>query len=214
MTDVLEGVQRTYRSPALLGLGVTALVLVGGATLWVSLDQFLDGRWLPGAVTLLSGVVLGELTGEVFVRPRVSATPAGVELVNPFRTVLVPWHEIRGVETQLALQIVVDGRKHASFAATGNRQPQGSVIGGIVSRRLTPGGGGSPYGPSPQTRLTAPLECRLFIDEGLAAWRSTRRGDGEDDAPVRITWHQRWLLAFAASVVLLAAASAALIASS
>ena len=100
-TVVLDVVHRTYRSPSLLVLGVL------GARPRRRPRRLGVGRPVPrrplaraAAVTLLWGVVLGRAVGEVFLRPTGHGHPAGVELVNPFRTVLVPWEEIRGVETR------------------------------------------------------------------------------------------------------------------
>jgi hypothetical protein len=134
----------------------------------------------------------------------------------------VPWEEVRGVETELALQIVVDGGRHSSFAATGKRR--GNARGGRFGRR----------GPTPGDQpsldqllkagvaagaITPPVECKLFIDAGMSEWRertgrplaqsleeqwaSLERPDGAP--PAVVTWHRPWLLAFAVPAVLLIA---------
>src|SRR5437763_925215 len=108
MDAVLDVVHRTYRSASLLVLGVIGLAFVGGLAVWVVADEARRGHWLLAGAAFLSGVVLAELVVEVFLRPRVATTSEGVVLVNPFRSVLVPWEEIRDVETDLVLQIVVD----------------------------------------------------------------------------------------------------------
>ena len=222
---MIDVVHRTYRSTSLLVLGVLGLVFVIGLAVWVLVDE-------PGAATgsspsprFLWGVVLAELVGEVFLRPRVTTTPEGVVLVNPFRTVVVPWEEVRAVETELALQIVVDGGRHASFAATGKRAPSPAAR---ALRRPTPGveppldqllKAGMAEGALPP-----PVECKLFIDASMNEWRertgrplsqtleeqwaAVERPDGEP--PASITWHRPWILAFAAPAVLLIAVTIAL----
>src|SRR5689334_24028719 len=130
MDGVIDVVHRTYRSTSLLVLGVLGLAFVVGLAAWVVVDEVTRGRWLVAVAALLWGVVLTELVVEVFLRPRVTTTREGVVLVNPFRTVVVPWEEVRGVETELALQIVVDGGRHSSFAATGNRRSSAAARGG------------------------------------------------------------------------------------
>src|SRR3954468_22850381 len=130
------GAHRTYRSPALLGIGGVGLALVVGLAAWVVVDELSRRHWLVAVAAFLWGVVLTELVVEVFLRPRVTTTREGVVLVNPFRTVAVPWEEVRGVETELALQIVVDGGRHSSFAATGKRAGSQNVRG---RRRPTAG---------------------------------------------------------------------------
>jgi PH (Pleckstrin Homology) domain-containing protein len=225
MDVVIDVVHRTYRSASLLVLGVLGLVFVVGLAAWVLVDELSRGRWLVAVAAFLWGVVLAELVGEVFLRPRVTTTRQGVVLVNPFRTVVVPWEQIRGVETELALQIVVDGGRHSSFAATGNRRPsRGALLGG---RRQPPGGEQSldqllKAGVAAGA-LTPPVECKLFIDAAMNEWRqrtgrrmqtleeqwaALERPDGEP--PALITWHRRWLLAFAVPTVLLVAVTLAL----
>jgi hypothetical protein len=221
MDVVIDVVHRTYRSASLLVLGVLGLVLVVGFAAWTLVDELGRGHWLVAAAAFLWGVVLGELVGEVFLRPRVTTTREGVVLVNPFRTVVVPWEEVRGVQTELALQIVVDGGRHSSFAATGKRR--GNARGGLFRRR----------GPAPGVEpsldqllraggadgtITPPLECKLFIEAGMNEWRE-RTGrpwaqSVEQPAPLKrpdgarstaIIWHRPWFLAFAVPVALLIA---------
>jgi len=224
MDLVIDVVHRTYRSTSLLVLGVLGLVFVIGLAAWVIVDEAGRGHWLVAVAAFLWGVVLTEVVAEVFLRPRVTTTREGVVLVNPFRTVAVPWEELRGVETELALQIVVDGGRHSSFAATGKRA--GSNARG--RRRPAPGSQ-----PSLDQQLKAgvaageippPVECRLFIDQGMNEWRertgrprsqtlqeqwaAVERPDGE--SPAVITWHVPWLVAFAVPAVLLIAVTIAL----
>jgi hypothetical protein len=220
---VLDVVHRTYRSSSLLLMGVIGLVLVIGLALWVVVDELGRGHRLVAVAAFLWGVVLSELVVEVFLRPCVTTTPEGVVLVNPFRTVLVPWEEVRGVETELALQLVVDGGRHSSFAATGTRRPSANT------RGLR-----GPRGPEPSLdtqlkagiaagALTPPVECKLFIDAGMTEWRErTGRPPSQtleeqwaalerpDGAPLaRVEWHWGWIVAFSVPTVLLVAVSIA-----
>jgi hypothetical protein len=220
MDLVIDVVHRTYRSTSLLILGVLGLVFVIGLAAWVLVDEAGRGHWLVAVAAFLWGVVLAEVVGEVFLRPRVTTTREGVVLVNPFRTVVVPWEEVRAVETELALQIVVDGGRHASFAATGKRAASPTAR---ARRRPT-------HGVEPpldqllkagiaEGAIPPPVECKLFIDAGMNEWRertgrplsqtpeeqwaAVERPDGEP--PAAITWHRLWLLAFAVPAVLLIA---------
>jgi len=223
MDVVLDVVHRTYRSTSLLVLGVIGLVFVVGLAGWVVVDEVQRGHRLVAVAAFLWGVVLTELVVEVFLRPRVTTTREGVVLVNPFRTVHVPWEEVRGVETELALQIVVDGGRHSSFAATGNRRGWANARGGLPGRRRPPG-------PEPSLdqllkagSITPPVECKLFIDMGMNEWRERSgrrrqtleeewaaldRRDGEP--PAVASWHRGWILAFAVPAVLLVAVTVAL----
>lgn len=228
MDGVIDVVHRTYRSTTLLVVGALGLAFVVGLAAWVVVDEVARHHWLVAVAALLWGVVLTELVVEVFLRPRVTTTREGVVLVNPFRTVVVPWAEVRGVETELALQVVVDGGRHSSFAATGNRRSSANARGGLPGRRRPPGQepsldqllrSGAAAGA-----LTPPLECKLFIDAGMNEWRertgrqrmqtleeqraALERPDGEP--PARISWHWLWLVAFAVPAVLLVAVTVAL----
>jgi Bacterial PH domain len=227
MDVVIDVVHRTYRSTSLLvvgGLGLALVVVLAG---WVLVDELGRGHWLVAAAAFLWGVVLAELVGEVFLRPRVTTTREGVVLVNPFRTVVVPWEQIRGVETELALQIVVDGGRHSSFAATGKRR--GNARSGLFGRRRPASGDQPSLDQLVKTgiaagAITPPVECRLFIEAGMNEWRertlrppvqtaeeqraSLERPDRAP--PAVITWHHPWLLAFAVPAVLLVAVTLAL----
>jgi Bacterial PH domain len=228
MDVVIDVVHRTYRSASLLVLGVLGLVFVVGLAAWVLVDELSRGRWLVAVAAFLWGVVLAELVGEVFLRPRVTTTRDGVVLVNPFRTVVVPWEEVRGVETELALQIVVDGGRHSSFAATGSRRGPGSARSRLFGRR-GPAPGDEPSldqllkAGGAAGAITPPVECKLFIDAGMNEWRERtgrprtqtleeqwamlERPDGEP--PAMILWHRPWLLAFVVPAVLLIAVTIA-----
>jgi Bacterial PH domain len=229
MDVVLDVVHRTYRSSSLLVLGVLGLVFVGGLAAWALVDELGRGHWLVAVAAFLWGVVLSALVGEVFLRPRVTTTREGVVLVNPFRTVQVPWEEVRGVQTELALQIVVDGGRHSSFAATGKKRPPGNARDRLLGRRQPVPGGEPSLDQLLKAGVAAgaippPVECKLFIEAGMNEWRertgrrrmqtleeqraALERPDGEP--PAVITWHRRWLLAFAVAAVLLVAVTLAL----
>jgi hypothetical protein len=214
MGVVLAGVNRTYRPTSLLALGVAGLVLVVGLSIWVAVDEMNHAHPLIAVAALLWGLVIGELIAEAFLRPRVTTTAEGVELVNPFRTVVVPWEEIRGVDTDLALQIVVDGGRHTSFAATGNRRASAKAR-GLIGRRSDVPGQPSLEQLVKAGRITPPVECKLLIDTGMAAWREGRARPsseaGEVSAhPVRVTWHRGTIVALVVSVLVLVVVTVAL----
>jgi hypothetical protein len=144
---------------------------------------------LAAVAAALSATLVGLLIVELFLRPAVSTTPAGVVLVNPFRTVVVPWAAVRAVKTEYALQILTDHGGHTSWAATGRRGSSVLVRGLRGSRQTGPpsvtqllwgsgAGGGVP----------APVECWLFIEAGLGEWqaasaRTTTSARGSEPRP-------------------------------
>jgi Bacterial PH domain len=168
-----DDVHRTYRSISLRGIGGGGVVLAVVLAVWVVVDEAGKGQWLVAATAALWGIVIGLLIAEVFLRPAVSTTWEGVVLVNPFRTVVVPWAAVRGVETELALQILTDSGRRTSWAATGKRSSS-ALIRGMRARReaaspamtelLRQSGFGS-------RGVTAPVECKIFIEAGLSEWR-------------------------------------------
>jgi hypothetical protein len=169
-----DGVHQTYRSVALGVLGSAGGVLGVVMAVWVLVDEAGRGQWLQALAAALWAVLLGMLVVEVFLRPAVSTTPEGVVLVNPFRTVVVPWAAVRGVETEYALQILTVGRSRASWAATGRRGPSRLLRGQRASDQVGPPsmaalirGSGSPDGIAP------PAECKMFIEAGLGQWRES-----------------------------------------
>jgi hypothetical protein len=169
-----DAVHQTYRSVALGVLGSAGGALGVVMAVWVLVDEAGRGRWLPALAAALWAVLIGMLVVEVFLRPAVSTTPEGVVLVNPFRTVVVPWAAVRGVETEYALQILTDGRRHTSWAATGRRGSSRLLRGQRASGQAGPPsmadlirGSGSPDGIAP------PVECKMFIEAGLGRWRDS-----------------------------------------
>lgn len=207
-----DGAHPTYRSPSLLATGVTGLALVGVLGLWVVVDELRHDRVHEALVVLLWAALVAELLVEACLRPAVSATDAGVVLVNPFQTVRVAWADVRGLETRLALQVLVDGGKHTSWAATGSRRAdrraQGTPRRGLRGplRRdswLTEvADTGTP--PPPKT---PPEACRVFIEAGRVAWEERTRGSDGAAPPVagssrRVGWHRVPILAVAGTAVL------------
>lgn len=71
------------------------------------------GRFLPWAVALAAA------GWAVFVRPAVIVDDDGVTLVNPLRTVQVPWTALINVTTKYAMTLYTPGGKYVAWAAPG-----------------------------------------------------------------------------------------------
>jgi Bacterial PH domain len=215
-----DGVHRTYRSLSLRGIGGVGFVLAVVLSVWVLTDEVGRRHWLVAIAAGLWGVVLAVLIVEVFLRPSVATTPEGVVLVNPFRTVVVPWAAVRGVETELALQILTDDGKHTSWAATGSRSSSLRARGLRGQRGALAFSSRSPSmtellkAQASADGITPPVECRLFIELGLQEWRvRTARAPvppAEESPPPRLAWHRGFLVALAVPAVLLLAATIAI----
>jgi hypothetical protein len=130
----------------------------------------------------------------------------GITLVNPFRSILVPWAALVNVDTRYALTLITPGRSYASWAA-----PAPGIWGGRNARpEDLQGLPGSSYGPGSSVR---PGDLKT-TDSGEAArivrtrWQelidSGRLEQGRaETTPVTVTFH--W--AAIAAVVLLAGLS-------
>lgn len=237
MTD---GVHRTYRPMVLRGIGGAGVVLAVVLAIWVLMDEAGRGHWLVAVAAALWGILVAMLITEVFLRPAVSTTPEGVILVNPFQTVVVPWAAVRGVETALALQILTDDGRHTSWAATGKRSSSALVRGMRAKRQAESPSMTELIRASGATGgITAPVECKIFIDAGLSEWRvataraaaapthvepgvgvpatvtgttwgSETGSPAAGSAATRVDWHRRWVLAIALLAALLLAVTLAM----
>jgi Bacterial PH domain len=213
-----DGLHRTYRPPALLGIGGIGAILAVFFAGWVAVDELGRHHWMVAVAAALWGLLIAALIVEVFLRPAVATTDQGIVLVNPFRTVVVPWSQVRGVETELALQILTDTGRHTSWAATGNRNAwvrgRRRRADHVLGAPWGASGGGSPstaelLRTGGARAITPPVECKIFIDAGLQAWQGSREKPAGTGEP-RAGWHRHWLLAVAAVAVALAAVTIAL----
>jgi hypothetical protein len=227
-----DGVHRTYRSLALQAIGGTGIVLAVGLAIWVVVDEAGKGHWLVMAAAALWGSLIGLLIVEVFLRPAVSTTAEGVVLVNPFRTVVVPWAGVRGVETELALQILTDSGLRTSWAATGKRNSS-VLLRGMRAKReqSSPALAELLRASGYSGGITPPVECKLFIEAGLSDWqlataRAAATASRTQTAPslpvdspapaaaspgvTRAIWHRRSALAIAVPAVFLLAVTLAM----
>lgn len=94
----------------------TALVVVPAALIAVS-TLIAPSAHTPAIVL---GAALAALLGwTIFWRPRLTVTPAGLVVVNPWRTHRVGWGELVDVQTRFMLTLVTAGRRIEVFAAPG-----------------------------------------------------------------------------------------------
>lgn len=68
------------------------------------------------AAALCGCLGLTALGYALYWRPRLEVHPDGVRLVNPARTVAVPWGRIVDVRTRFAVTVATENRAHSSFA--------------------------------------------------------------------------------------------------
>jgi hypothetical protein len=91
---------------------------------WALVAGFVAAHWFAsGAAAGLEAVPLGlaaaYLVWLVFWDPHLSVGPRGVDVVNPFREIDVPWEALVDVSTQYALTLVTPRGRFRAWAAPG-----------------------------------------------------------------------------------------------
>lgn len=105
----------TYRPRSRYVSTIASWAVIAGLT---AARGFEDGT---GAVlrALPLAIGLGLLAWLVFWHPRVEVSDEGVTMVNPLRTVTVPWAALINVETQYSLTLVTPHGRYRAWAAPG-----------------------------------------------------------------------------------------------
>lgn len=128
----------------------------------------------------------------VFWHPRVDVTDEGVVLVNPLRTVHVPWASLIDVQTQYSLTLVTPTGNHRAWAAPGPGRHQVLTAGrdelAGVSRQARDSRGAVAIGdlPSAPSGQVAALVRRRW--EHLVENEQVPLGVA-DDTPVTTRWN-------------------------
>ena len=128
----------TYRPRSRYVSMIASCVVIAGLT---AARGFEDGPTAVLRALPLALGFLGLLAWLLFWHPRVDVTDEGVTLVNPLRTIRVPWAALINVETQYALTLVTPDGRHRAWARTGTGPPRGG------HRRQRRAGGHVPHRP-------------------------------------------------------------------
>lgn len=190
----------TYRPRSRYVSTIASWAVIAGLT---AARGFEDGstavlRALPLAV------FLGLLAWLAFWHPRVEVSDDEVTLVNPLRTIHVPWAALINVETQYSLTLVTPGGSYRAWAAPGPGRHAVVTAGNDelagVSRMARDSRGAVAIGdlPSaPSGRVAALVRRRwehLVESEQLAAGVA-------DDTPVLTTWNGPAIVLLAVALV-------------
>ncbi|WP_326658414.1 PH domain-containing protein [Streptomyces sp. NBC_00385] len=104
---------RTFRSPAGLIGGVLLLVLVG----WIGVDAVIQGEGSVPWLALAALLTVVPLVVAFTLRPVVSASEQRIRIRNPFRTITLPWTDVKDVRAGYSSEIFThDGRKYQLWA--------------------------------------------------------------------------------------------------
>lgn len=184
----------TYRPPSsawLFGTAIMLMVAVLAAQVRVDEpEQVVRGLPWYGLAGLLAWTTVW--------RPRVLVGDDGVTLVNPLRTVDVPWAAIVTVETRFAFALRTPGGKHTAWAGPGPGRHQAlSATAGEL--RAVPANARDSRGsvaigdlPTAPSGIIAAHVRRTW--EALAESGTLAIGEA-DTVPVAVAWHRRTLAA-------------------
>lgn len=153
--------------------------------------------YLPGAISLWFAA--SALLWVIFVRPRVVVARAGITVVNPLRTIVLPWSQIESLDNRYSLSITTAARRFSAWAAVAPTRFQ--------SRRIESSDLRNTY-LSGRTLIRA-ADSPLSETGGvlmLAEYWKRELGTQSDDAPIQviISWPAIGLLAAAVLVIAIA----------
>ena len=140
----------------LLPLGIISSLVVTQD--WQSLLRY---GWLA--------VLVAQLTWMLFFNPKIIVDDATVTLVNVFRTVILPWHQINRVDTRFALTLFTQDAKFVAWAAPAPGRHAGYQAARGTLKNLP----GSSYGVGGSIRPGDLPES----DSGVAAYLVRQRWD-------------------------------------
>lgn len=100
--------KRVFRNTAYPILGWVLVVGFVGLTIGIGIGVPLSPRWGFGFVVALFGAPAW-IVYRAYIRSRVEADESGITVLNPFRTLHIPWHKIEYIRAEMRLVIVRKG---------------------------------------------------------------------------------------------------------
>ena len=208
-------------APRVTAAVVTAvLVFLAGSLAIPDLRTFSIGDLLQ--VVAVSLALLG-LIYELLWRPEIRTRDDGAVLVNPFRTVFVPWSLLQGTDLTWGLRLITTDGPYRGWAASGGPGAGQSWSTGLHIEGDYSSGLGFPTsmdsGSSPTLRnvlqgtpggpLSGAAQAKVVVDDGWQAWqgRLPTRSSAQNPPTVARRWHWRII------IVIIGCAVAAFIAS-
>jgi hypothetical protein len=195
-----------YRSLSTRVYGLLAIGCLTVLGVWLVAGYLQAGKSRHAVIAVGVCVVAAASAVELLWRPAVRVTQAGVELVNPVRTTLVPWPLLEATEPAFGLRVLTADWHYRAWAASGGPGKGGSWA---VGRGITgdnpmgaPVGMGASAGPTMQSVMAGgsgrgESPAKMFVDQAWQAWQGSHR-DGSADpktATVVTRWHWDWMAA-------------------
>jgi hypothetical protein len=200
---VLRDNDSVVHSSSLRLLAAVTLVLAGAFCVVVAGPPVAGGRIREVLEVTLWFVSVAVLVVELWWRPAVRISTVGVWIVDPLRTVFVPWPLLEETLTVQGLQLLTADRRFGSWAASrpfsaGNAWSTGRGIRGDNPMGF-PSGMGSGAGPtlnavlsggdSPAGSRAGLSHAKLLVDQGWQAWQGSRKEEKADLGEVTTLWH-------------------------
>ena len=167
-----DGVTLRARMSLVVGVALLALCAVLVA------DALLRARWDVALLSLPALGLVACVAVEVFLRPGIRVHSGGITVINPLRTVEVPWAGVADVSTRF--QVVVETRSGRRIRCWG----------APTAARTRPTGGRGRPGPEGAVGWAPSSSAHRVIE---AYWAQSQRPESEavhpaDDAITR-PWH-------------------------
>ena len=213
-----------YHPWSLRLVGALVTVMIGVLASTVAAADLTEHRTRDLIRAAAVSVALVATVYELAWRPAVRVTADGAVLVNPFRTVVVPWPALAGTDIAWRLRLITADSRHSSWAALGGpgvggawstgRQVVGDQPGGPGPGGLGfPGGMGYRATPAlrgvldgePAATLSGAAQAKLLVDRAWQAWQGGPHGPVPPTPAVVRSWHWRTiaLIATTAAVAVL-----------
>jgi hypothetical protein len=192
--------------------GCLVITGVAGLGAWLAIENLVGGDVWNAIRIATASVALGAAVYEVLVRPEVRVSDAGALLINPLRSVFIPWSTLEETDTSSGLELITSDRRYRTWAVSVGPRGAGAWLAGrgmVADNPLgAPSGMGRGMSPAmrevfdraPGVHRSAATEAKLMIDHRWQSWQGAGH-DGRDSraeaSHVTASWH-RWCLASAA----------------
>nr|WSW67177.1 PH domain-containing protein [Streptomyces sp. NBC_00995] len=176
---------RTFRSPAGLIGGVLLLLLVG----WIGVDAVIQGEGSVPWLALAALLTVVPLVVAFSLRPVVFANEQRIRIRNPFRTITLPWTDVKDVRAGYSSEIFThDGAKYQLWAIPVSLRQRKKV-----ARRQSRQSVDDPYGRTSATADVRDTQARAAIaDQTMNDLRQLAERAGGNPAPEGTVASVRW----------------------
>ncbi|TXS37697.1 PH domain-containing protein [Streptomyces sp. OR43] len=176
---------RTFRSPAGLIGGVLLLVLVG----WIGVDAMVQGEGSVPWLALAALLTVVPLVVAFTLRPVVSANEQRIRIRNPFRTITLPWTDVKDVRAGYSSEIFTHaGGKYQLWAIPVSLRQRKKA-----ARHQSRQAADDPYGRTSATADVRDTKARAAVaDQTMHDLRQLAEHAGDKPAAEGLVASVRW----------------------